>query len=211
MGGLGSGNRNRLRGDTLEDHRRIDVCRFKKEGMLTPGWIGAWEWKSTSGNSNLINVYGGTDQIELSYRYTHGEEEWQSVRQVIRLLRVDRHLGGQQVYFECPACARRVRFLYGAGKEFRCQTCHDLIHASSREGVFDRQCRKIRKLRKKLHADTMMEAPMPRPKGMHQKTYMRLFDEIIARETAALDEIEHRVLGFRRSTRSLRKSGGFWT
>ena len=192
MGGLGSGNHTRKRGDTLEQHRRIDANAFKKKGLLEPGWHGRWVWTSSDGKQNFINVTSGRDDVQLSYRYRIGGGAWKSVSESIPILYRECHLGGTQAYFGCPKCARRVRFLYGAGARFLCRHCHDLVHASSREGQLDRELRKVRKIRRRLGADPALESHLPRPKHMRLATYERLRNEVLSRENELMLTIYNR-------------------
>lgn len=96
MGGFGSGNHRRKRGDTLERHRKIDAGRFKKEGLLKDGWRGSWQWTSSSGETNLIDVIGGQSCIELRFKFRRNGGEWQQVHQKVTILYRPCHLGGHQ-------------------------------------------------------------------------------------------------------------------
>ena len=213
MGGLGSGNHTRKRGDTLEAHRKVDAFRFRKAGLLTDGWVGKWQWKSADGETNAIDIAGGRSEIVLTYKFRQNGGDWQPVRQTIAILYHACHFGGHQVYFGCPGCARRVRFLYGAGALFQCRHCYDLVYASSREGAVDRECRRIRKLRRKVQSDENIEGAIIRPKHMRASTFEPIFDEIIEREDQLSLAMDAKLMKSFRTLRSAAgsTSKGFWT
>jgi hypothetical protein len=114
-----------------------------------------------------------------------------------------------------PFGGARVRYLYGSQPRFLCRTCSKLRHASAREGEQDRACRKVRKLRRRIGADPDFEAVIPRPAGMHWKTWEKAVDEIIAAEAAAMEPIMRHFLKFETRAQpkpSLRPAcGSFWS
>lgn len=212
MGGSGSGNHTRKRGDMVEMHRRLDVFQLRKAKVLRAGWSGNWSWTNPDGTKSPIGLSGGADQIRLDYRVRMGGGAWQDVVEHVAILYNDCHLGGQRAYFGCPGCGGRVRYLYGAGKRFLCRTCHDLVHASSREGKLDRTLRKVRKLRRRLGGDVSSDAPLQRPRYMRQQTYDRLVQEIIATETIVTGQFYERLQALRSESRASRSvAEGFWT
>jgi hypothetical protein len=74
------------------------------------------------------------------------------------------------------ACGRRVAVLHAAGKCFLCRHCYDLSYQSQREDKMHRALRRAQKIRKRLSGSAnMMESFLEKPKGMHLKTYMRMF------------------------------------
>lgn len=210
MGGLGSGNHYRTHGDSLEHHRRLDINKVSKAGALLKGWEGRWTWTSSDGEENYINLVGGIEQVELIYRFRKGDEDWISMRETVPIHYVTCHYGGKRALFGCPKCGRRVRFLYGAGPRFLCRHCYDLVHASSREGVFDRKLRKVHKIRRRLGADLALESYLPRPKGMHQATYEKLVNEAEAIEEELTREVANRLRLFSSSYQQSQK-GSFWS
>ncbi|HEX2108928.1 MAG TPA: hypothetical protein VHF70_06600 [Rubrobacteraceae bacterium] len=88
--------------------------------------------------------------------------------------------GGERPWFVCPGagCDRRVAVLYGPGKHFLCRHCYDLVYESQRENAMDRALHKAQSIRKRLGGSANMMEPFPeKPKGMHWKTYERLWWE----------------------------------
>lgn len=183
MGGLGSGGWNLKHRDTLEGNRRISADYLRKNRCLEPGTLSSITWTSDDGDVNSIRVSSEAGRVRLIYRYRINGGEWQPVEQSIGMVSVPCHYGGERTIFLCPQCGSRRKYLYGAGKLFLCRACHDLTYASQRERAPDRAGRKARKIRRKLGVDLGLEGWIgPKPKGMHQKTFDRLSDEIHEKE-----------------------------
>ena len=215
MGGLGSGGHNRKSFGTVEHALSIDASRFKQRGLLTRGWSGRWVWNFEDGAQRSIGVSGGVDAVRLSFRRRGGDGNWQEACQRINIAYCDRRMGGHEAYFMCAPCGRRVRYLYLAGARFRCRTCSTLRHASARESVQERACRKVRTLRRRMGADVAFEAPVPRRKCMHQKTWERSVDAIIEAEAAAMEPLLSQLQRIQRRVKSPKKTAQskceFWS
>ena len=90
------------------------------------------------------------------------------------------NFGGERPWFICPdvRCGRRVAVLYGPGRYFLCRHCYDLVYESQRENEMHRALRRAQTIRERLGGSANMTKPFPeRPKGMHWKTYERLWWE----------------------------------
>jgi hypothetical protein len=179
MGGTGSGqSRSGGTGDTTENYRSIDVRRWKRDGLLTPGQAFGWNWSRQGEVVASIRVRTEEDRITLIYRHRNrGEEKWQDKSYPVYLDWSECHLGGQRPWFLCPArgCGRRVAILYGGGI-FACRHCHQLAYPSQRETSYDRAARQADKLRQRLGWKTGIFNPkgFKKPKGMHWSTFERL-------------------------------------
>ncbi len=66
--------------------------------------------------------------------------------------------------------------LHAAGKYFLCRHCYDLSYQSQRDNNTYRSLHRAQKIRKQLGGSASMMEPFPeKPKGMHWKTYERLW------------------------------------
>ena len=84
-----------------------------------------------------------------------------------------------QYWWRCPAvgCGRRVAVLHG-GRIFACRQCHRLAYRSQRETDDDRATRRANTIRRRLDWEPgVLNGNGGKPKGMHWKTYWRLFSQ----------------------------------
>lgn len=182
MGGFGSGGWNLRHAGTVEGRRRIDACAFAREGLLKQGIIATVSWGEGDGKNSIV-VLGGPDEVRLQYSWRRGDAPWMPHEETISIDRLARPYGGAQAYFRCPKCSRRVRFLIHGEIRYLCRHCLDLVHASTRERESDRAMRKVNKLRRRIGAEIGLEAAIgPKPKGMHQATFDRIYTEILQGE-----------------------------
>ncbi len=192
MGGSGSGNRWHFGAkSTTNDYRSIDVRRFKREGVLRPGYWGGWQWSRDGEVIASIQIRTEQDRIMLTYRHRSGGEDWKDEQYPVYLDWTDCHLGGQRSWFLCPAlgCGRRVAILYGGGI-FACRHCYQLSYASSREEFHDRAARRADRLRAKLGWEPgILNGEGYKPKWMRWRTFDRLsaqHDEFVGRSLQAM-------------------------
>jgi hypothetical protein len=91
------------------------------------------------------------------------------------------NFGGARPWFVCPGrrCGRRAALLYLGGGYFLCRGCQDLTYASQRErGGSVAALHRCQGIRLRLGGSPNMAKPFPgKPKGMHRKTYRRLYEE----------------------------------
>lgn len=187
MGGLGSGGWNLKHRDTVESNRRLSADYLRKQGCLKPGTLSSMTWTSDDGDINSVRISSEENGIKLIYRYRINGGEWYPVEQHIDLASTPCHYGGERTLFHCPKCGSRRKYLYGAGKLFLCRACHDLTYSSQRERAPDRASRQARKIRRKLGVEIGLEGWIgPKPKGMHQKTFERLSNEIHQKEAVVV-------------------------
>jgi hypothetical protein len=129
-------------------------------------------------------VVTGDEKVEgliLTYRHRNSlGGEWEEVRESVALSWTACNFGGERPWFICPGagCGRRVALLYGEGKYFLCRHCYDLTYESQRENEMHRALRRAQAIREGLGGSANMTEPFPeKPKGMHWKTYERLWWE----------------------------------
>ncbi len=188
MGGLGSGNWYRFdKKATTGETQSLDVRYLRREGLLKAGHSFSLRWSRAGRETGSIGgmVEGNfgdlPEWVVLSYRHRRGiGNEWEDVREVVPLEWTPCNFGGERPWFLCPGvgCARRVAVLYGPGRYFLCRHCYDLSYESRRENGTHRALRRAQKIRERLGGSANMTEPFPeRPKGMHWRTYERLWRE----------------------------------
>ena len=179
MGGYGSGRRWGSSKETTSQYRQLDVRNRQRDGFLAAGRSFYWQWTRFGKVVGSLNVRTELDRVVLSYRHRRNEEAWQSEEYPVYLDWTPCNYGGQRPWFVCPArgCGRRVAILYG-GRIFACRHCRQLAYDSQRESVCDRVLRRTQGIRERLGGSGSMAEPFPtKPKGMHWRTYSRLFRE----------------------------------
>ena len=194
MGGMGSGRHWHYgANDTTSDYRALDVRRWKRDGLLTPGHAFGWQWSRHGEIFASIRVRTEADRVILTYRHRNrGEEEWQDESYPVYLDWTPCHLGGERPWFLCPArgCGRRVAILYGGGI-FACRHCYQLAYPSQRETYDDRAARRADRIRERLSWEQGILNPKgwEKPKGMHWRTFERLnteHDRFVAKSLAGM-------------------------
>ncbi len=211
MGGFGSGRPTGSGKATVESCRSLDANQLHREGCLSPGCYSGWDWKRDGERVASISMRTEENRIVLSYRRRLEDGEWQSIEELVSIVRVPCSYGGSRPYFICPGvvngrvCIRRVIKLYGPGRYFLCRHCYRLAYASQREDQIDRTLRRANKIRQSLGGDPGMASVFPeRPKGMWRRTYRRLRELTFRAEFAADEAFELRaerlLLRFNQST-----------
>ena len=187
MGGFGS-RRGQGGKDTTSDMQSLDVRRLQRGGLLTPGGAFAWHWTVNGKEVASIQVRTEVDRVILNYQSRSNGGEWQPMEYPVTLEWTHCHLGGQRVWFRCPAqgCARRVAILFG-GSIFACRHCHNLAFECQRETDVDRAMRRADNIRRRLGWQAGIANPTgSKPKGMHWRTFERLIAEHDAFVAASL-------------------------
>jgi len=161
MARYGKGSHNKTHG-RIEKHSRIDSFFFRN---LLP-MIGSKEFLKCG-------------KINLYREYIENENG------TILFARVP-HEFGERVYFECPYCYHRFRYLYWHDDWYKCRFCAKLNYRSQQETKSngDLSLYRIFKILEKLNAedtycwiDSAHYIP-ERPRYMHEKTYIRLIRKL---------------------------------
>src|SRR5215510_14371459 len=90
----------------------------------------------------------------------------------IRLTFIAEPFGGRRIWFSCPECPRRVRFLFGGrshlnkAQRIACRRCMRLRYASECEGPERRWRRQMAKLEQRLGGDPRKLTP---PQGLARR------------------------------------------
>jgi len=179
MGGSGSGTWYRLGSkDTVDGVKSLDINWLNRKGFLRAGRVFTLSWTYRGEPSGWIRARSDPDQVTLTYRCRYGGGDWKAVEEPVRLTWTRCNYGGRRPWFICPrvGCGRRVGKLYAGGKYFLCRHCYDLAYESQREDISLRLLRKAQNIKTRLGGDPSSLAPFPdKPKGMHWKTYWRLY------------------------------------
>ena len=197
MGGRGSGRFWRWDDKTTTDaFHSIDVRRWARRGLLEPGTSFGWQWSIEGKEVASIRASAERGRIILSYRSRSHGSDWENMRYAVTLLSQPCYLGGERLWFQCPAqgCTRRVAILYG-GRVFACRHCHQLVYPSQRELPFQRASRRADKVRASIGWD-QDEVCGLKPKHMHWRTFEKKVVEIERLENLAHYEIERRLNGW---------------
>lgn len=166
--------------NTTSDCRSIDVRRWQRAGVLTPGYAGSWQWSIGGEVTASIRYRVEAGRVVLSYRVRSYGGQWEDVEEPVRLETTPCRYGGIRYWFRCPAvgCGRRVAILYGAGRYFACRHCYHLAYSSQREGASDRAMRRADKLRARLGWEPgILNGEGGKPKWMRWRTYERLSEQ----------------------------------
>ncbi len=186
MGGVGSGSWYRFNTKTTaEECQSIDVRYLHRNGLLKPGHWFSFRWSRAGGKTGSIQGAvsgdGRAEQVTLLYRHRRGlGSEWEDVREPVELAWTACNFGGERPWFICPGadCSRRVAILYGPGRYFLCRHCYDLSYQSQRDNKMYRALHRAQDIRRRLGGSANMMEPFPeKPKGMHWRTYERLWWE----------------------------------
>jgi hypothetical protein len=117
----------------------------------------------------------------MLYRHRSGlGGEWEDVQETVALSWTACNFGGKRPWFVCPGagCGRRVALLYGPERYFLCRHCYDLVYESQRDDAMYRALHKAQSIRARLGGSANVMEPFPeKPKGMHWRTYERLWWE----------------------------------
>jgi hypothetical protein len=168
---------------TCESCRSLDVRLLHRRDVLRAGLLFGWEWPHEASRSADIRIKTEDDTILLIYRVrNYGASEWKDAEQRVQLTWTKCHLGGRRPWFLCPVwsnekyCGRRVAKLYLAGDLFACRHCWGLAYASQQDSDPIPGLNKAEKIRIRVGGDGCVMGPFPpKPKGMHWKTYHRLY------------------------------------
>jgi hypothetical protein len=182
MGGHGRGRRWGSK-ETTGGYPQLDVRSWQRDGYLAAGrWFVCDDWKV--GVAATLDVHGNPIRAILSHL--------QHRKDFVILFSWTRcNYGGARAWFLCPtrACGRRVAILYGDAS-LACRHCHQLAYPTQQESPRFRALRRAQEIRMRLRGSLSLAVSFPeRPKGMHRRTYRRLYSEAMRREGAFMGSV----------------------
>ncbi len=158
----------------VEDCLRLGISALTQQGVFSRPWNGSWVWRenSTSSIRSMVNIQSSETVLNLSFTSFLGAH----VKQSILLAKIPNTFGGYRLFFSCPVCAERRRFIYLRSGLFLCRKCQDLRYQSQSEDLMTRLWRAQTKIESNLVAGNK------KPKGMHLLTFERLRSKIVELE-----------------------------
>jgi len=183
------------------DYRALDVRGLHRAGVLSPGYACSWQWKRRGEVVASINVRTESlARIRLNYQVRSGGQAEQKDYSV-PITWTPCHLGGERPWFLCPCCHRRVAKLYG-GAVFACRHCWRLNYASQQASKRDRASDRSWALRQALGCDEgflcLPAEYIPKPKGMHWRTFNRKIQQLRQVDARALADASAMVASIER-------------
>jgi len=193
MGGFGSGQRSNSKA-TTSDYDRLDVRNWQRERVLVSGRSFAYQqW-----NVEVLAPFklgAPPDRISLVDR--------SGLKHSVSLEWTRCNYGGSRAWFVCPTCRHRVAILYG-GSAFACRHCRRLAYDSQQDSGWNRSMRQARTVRVRLGGSANLAEPLPRkPKGMHWRTYRRLYLRAAAHEEMFLGAVMSMLTSLEKSNSRL--------
>lgn len=178
MGGFGSGRHwsSRL---TTSAFSQCDVRQWQRDGLLVAGRL-------------FSAGYWNTWDVEVVTTMKRAEPNMVCLRQRGQLCEPYRvriewtpcNYGGKRPWFVCPrGCGHRVAILYFSHVRVGCRHCLQLAYDSQQDSGWHRSLRRACSARMKLGGSAILAEPLPgKPKGMHWRTYDRLYARAAERE-----------------------------
>ncbi len=105
----------------------------------------------------------------LKYRFHEHGGESQPINKSVYFDRTSYNYGDERLWFLCPHCSKRVAVLHGVGARFLCRRCYD-IHYSSQMKSKNDQLIDLKHIFEDYDGHGWRKR-----KGMHQKTFDRLY------------------------------------
>lgn len=176
MGGYGSGGYNKTH-ESEQQRRSSRIDSFK-----ISNWLNYAKYPTPCVNLRDVRYYPQANRAEILQGGTRWEQLMVSI--VTGIDGVTR-----MIYFYCPSCGRRCRFLYrNDDKYYKCRTCAGLNYESSQVGGMKRLEWKMQNIAERMGCydcrgagDDFFVAPgMPnKPPRMRKRTYKKLSDRYI--------------------------------
>ena len=171
--------------DTTDEYLRLDVRWLNRQGYLRPGYSGIVNWSRRGERIGWICFDSADGEITLRYKTRPRGEEWQDRNYPVAVEWMRCRFGGNRAWFRCPSCGRRAAILYGATL-FACRRCLRLVYESTREAPYSRALTRAQAIHAKLGGSGITDDPLFKPKGMHWRTFHRLYQKFEEAESKAV-------------------------
>jgi len=148
----------------------LDIRALKREGCLERRLPFSWVWHTNHGDKvGSATIKVADEMLRLSYAL-----EGRDIENILAIVKTPCYFGGVRWWFKCPKCGERYAKLFFNKRNgfYACRNCVGVTYYSQCEDSMDRAWRKQIKLEKRLGRYLM------KPKGMHQSTHTRIFNQI---------------------------------
>lgn len=192
MGGIGSGRHWQNTRVLTTDCKRLDVGSLYRSGALEPGISGTVGWHTGDEEADYVFFNAQQDALRIAYHFKEDCEDDQPEDSIVSLVWSPCRFGGKRPYFLCPnpTCGKMVDHLYSDNGPFLCRHCLNLAYPCQNEDAANRASRRANKIRIKLGGQEGLLTPFPaKPKGMHWRTYLRLWRKSHGAEHKAFAQV----------------------
>ena len=194
MGGYGSGRSGGR--PTVEDGLTLDLRRLSKMGWLEPGaWVaGTLHWTTVNTGEEIASIgfqsHLGDDNGYIQLHWTSKDPWSGEVRQRenrITLTTRPQPFGGRRWFFICPRTGESATKLHlpSGAYTFASRKAYRLGYRCQRETPSDRSLSRAFALRRKIGGKEGIGDCIPKPKGMHRRTFERAMEKIYGAEEIA--------------------------
>lgn len=152
----------------------LDIRALQRGGCLERRYPFSWVWHTNHGEK----VGSATIQVTDTHLHLSYTLQGQSIENTFAFVKTPCNFGGVRRWFQCPQCGLRCAkvFFNKRNGRYACRQCVGITYYSQCEDAMDRGWRKQKRLERKLGEYLM------KPKGMHQTTHTRIFNQIKACE-----------------------------
>jgi hypothetical protein len=137
---------------------------------MPPGQAFREQWS----NGDCLDVFTSREYGSCKLQYRAGGRQMEQTVYIARKALFGPMKGHTAMFF-CPECNRRCALLYLFDTRWSCRKCHDLRYQSELELKGQRGLRMARKIQWQLGGQQDQIVFPARPKGMHRRTYERLW------------------------------------
>lgn len=141
------------------------------------GYVGAIQFETSA--PSKVHVEHDTAADTMTVMYHWADRRASPVRSSVSIERRPCPFGGTRAFFRCPRCSRSTLRLAVLRAGLLCGRCGRITWGSRREGRTQRLARKAWRLARRLGMEHYLDQPA-RPRHMHNKTYRRLCEQLLA-------------------------------